>query len=262
MTRTMVATEDPDEPGSSKDEELFERRVRAVFMRNAGGTYSKIGTELGISTSQARKDVEAGLREFMKESAEAMIARQRSIIHDIVRANYAKMMAAENSSDRIDAGRLVLGALEREAKLFGLDAPARVSLGVNDYEYAERMAGLISALGLTPPAELLAGLRRDVEISSAGGDPPLDAEVVGAAPDAEESMLPNSEIEPAADGDARTPDEKHAFDSQMGADGVVTVVTVVDDPGTLPVGDPPPTDLADLVDPPDAGPADDGWSNI
>lgn len=245
------------EPVGHDDETVFERRMRAVFLRNAGGTLKQVAEKLGVSTSQARKDVEAGLREYMKESAEQMIARQNSWVLDIVRANYNKMMGGD-----IDSGRLVLGAAERQSKLFGLDAPQRVSLGVNDYEYAERMAGLIRELGLAPPPELLAGLRRDADELATpppggDGDPPLDVELVGAD---EKACFLQQIGEPGADGDARTPDEKHAFDSQMGADGVV--VTVVDDPGTLPVGDPPPTDLADLVDPPDAGPADDGWSNI
>jgi hypothetical protein len=50
---------------------------------------------------------------------------------------------------------LIIATLEREARLFGLDAPTRVNVGVSDVEFAERTASLIESLGLQPPKELV-----------------------------------------------------------------------------------------------------------
>lgn len=148
-----------------EDETLFERRARSLTLRNAGATFRQIAEKTGVSPGTARHDVEAALREVVAESAEAMIARQRSMINDIIRANYAAMASGD-----VDAARLVLSSLEREAKLFGLDAPTRVNVGVSDVEFAEKTASLIESLGLTPPKELA--------VMSAKLRETLDAEVV------------------------------------------------------------------------------------
>ena len=149
----------------AEDETIFERRARALTLRNAGATFRQIAEKTGVSTATARKDIEAALRDVVAETAESMIARQRAIIFDVTRANYA----AAASGD-IDAARLILACLEREARLFGLDAPTRVSVGVSDVEFAERTASLIQSLGLQPPKELAA-------MSSALRESFIDAEV-------------------------------------------------------------------------------------
>jgi len=135
------------------DETLYERRIRSLTLRNAGATYNQIAEKTGVSLPTARKDVAAALREIVAETAEDMIARQRAVLFDIQRANYA----AAASGD-IDAARIILSTLEREARLFGLDAPTRVNVGVSDVEFAEKTALLITSLGLTPPKAILAAL--------------------------------------------------------------------------------------------------------
>jgi len=155
----------------AEDETIFERRMRALTLRNAGATFRQIADKIGVSPTIARRDVTAALREVMAETAEDMIARQRSIVMDIQRANYS----AAASGD-VDAARVILATLEREAKLFGLDAPTRVNVGVSDVEFAERTASLIESLGLTPPKELAfmsARLREDMRDDSV-----LDVDVV------------------------------------------------------------------------------------
>lgn len=151
------------------DETLWERRMRALTLRNAGATFRQVAEKTGVSAAQARKDVSIALREVVAESAEDMISRQRSILFDIQRANYS----AAASGD-IDAAKIILSTLEREAKLFGLDAPTRVSVGVSDVEFAEKTAALISSLGLQPPRELAT--------MSAKVRETLDAEVVELLP--------------------------------------------------------------------------------
>ncbi len=164
-----MTTTDLDVAAVADDETVLERRARALTLRNAGATFRQIADKTGVSPTQARKDIEVALREVVAESAESMIARQRAVLHDIVRANYA----AAASGD-IDAARVILSTLEREAKLFGLDAPTRVNVGVSDVEFAERTATLIESLGLTPPRELAVMGSRwreeilDVQVEEAG----------------------------------------------------------------------------------------------
>lgn len=148
MTEVVTAT-DVAAALPAEDETLWERRMRALTLRNAGATFRQVAEKTGVSPAQARKDVSLALREVVAESAEDMISRQRSILFDIQRANYS----AAASGD-IDAAKIILSTLEREAKLFGLDAPTRVNVGVSDVEFAEKTATLISSLGLQPPREL------------------------------------------------------------------------------------------------------------
>lgn len=180
------------------DETTFERRIRVVMLRNAGVTFTDIARKESISTTQARKDLTAGLRDLLADTAEDMIARQRSVIIDVQKANYKKMLEGD-----VDAARLILSSLEREAKLFGLDAPTRVNVGVSDIEFAEKTAALIESVGGTPPADLLkaighradaighrAGAARD------GGDAAvIDAEVV--TEDRAEPVAPAADPAPA-----------------------------------------------------------------
>jgi len=170
------------------DEVLFERRMRALTLRNAGATYRQIAEKTGVSAAAARKDVAAALREVVAEAAEDMIARQRAVLMDIQRANYA----AAASGD-IDAARLIIATLEREARLFGLDAPTRVNVGVSDVEFAERTATLIESLGLRPPKELIR-MRADDRAEH------LDAEVILPFDLGGDSDEPSGV--PTADGDA------------------------------------------------------------
>ena len=161
MTITDIANADL----LAEDEIRIERQLRALTLRNAGATYRQIAEKTGVSTATARKDVSSALRDVVSETAEDLIARQRAILLDLTRANYA----AAASGD-IDAARLLIAVMEREARLFGLDAPTRVNVGVSDVEFAERTASLIQSLGLQPPKELAA-------MSSALRESFIDAEV-------------------------------------------------------------------------------------
>lgn len=131
------------------DETLWERRMRALTMRNAGATYAKIAEQLGVSTLTVRKDVRLALREVIAETAEDMVARQRAVLLDMTRANYPAALQGD-----LGAQNAIVRCLEHEAKLFGLYAPTRVAVGVSDTEFASQAAELITALGLEPPAEL------------------------------------------------------------------------------------------------------------
>jgi len=144
------------------DETVLERRIKALSLRNGGSTYTQIAEALGISATQARKDVAAGLREVVAASREDLIAEHRSVLLDLRRASYRVAMSGD-----VDSGKLVLSTLEREAKMFGLDAPTAVAIGVNEVEFAERMAALFEVWDTEVPRELArlvpAATRRELE---------------------------------------------------------------------------------------------------
>lgn len=144
-----VTVEDVANAVPAEDETLWERRMRALTLRNAGATYQRIADQLGVTVPTARKDVRLALREVINETAEDMLARQRSVLMDIQRSNYAAALQGDR-----EAQTMVIRCLEHEAKLFGLYAPTRVAVGVSDTEFAEQAADLISSLGLEPPKEL------------------------------------------------------------------------------------------------------------
>lgn len=152
------------------DETLWERRIRALTMRNAGATYQRIAAQLNITIPTARKDVRYALREVINETAEDMLARQRSVLLDIQRVNYPAALRGDK-----EAQTMILKALDHEAKLFGLNAPTRVAVGVSDTEFAEQAAELIESLGLQPPQELKRAPEPDIiDVHITDIDPPPD----------------------------------------------------------------------------------------
>lgn len=154
-----VTVEDVANATPAEDETLWERRMRALTLRNAGATYQRIADQLGVTIPTARKDVRLALREVISETAEDMLARQRSVLMDIQRSNYAAALQGDR-----EAQTMVIRCLEHEAKLFGLYAPARVAVGVSDTEFAEQAADLITSLGLEPPKELARAVRQATSI--------------------------------------------------------------------------------------------------
>lgn len=155
---TRVTPDDVAGATAAPDETLWERRMRALTMRNAGATYAKIAEQFGVTTITVRKDVRLALREVVSETAEDMVARQRGILLDMTRANYPAALQGDMA-----AQSAIVKCLEHEAKLFGLYAPTRVSVGVSDTEFAAQAAELIAALGLEPPKELRSADVIDVE---------------------------------------------------------------------------------------------------
>lgn len=164
------------------DESLTERRFRALRLRNGGATFSEIAKKVGISPALARKDVLAAKRILMEETREELIAEHRSVVLDVRRAVYEKMTEGD-----IDSCKIVLSTLERESKLFGLDAPQRVALGVGtDVEFAETLASLIEVVGYRPPQDLVFAARGDraalpeaqAQPSNTGDMDPVDVEEI------------------------------------------------------------------------------------
>ena len=149
------------------DAQLWERRMKALTMRNAGATFAKIAEALHVSKYVAENDVKAAMAEVVSIPIDDMVARQRAILIDICRVNYAAAMAGDR-----EAQSMLLKTLEHEAKLFGLHAPTRIAVGISDTDFAAQAAELLAALGPGPLHEL-AGIARQ---EPAPEKPALDAE--------------------------------------------------------------------------------------
>lgn len=146
-------------PKPSKTE-TNERRAKALTMRNAGATYERIADQLGIPVHRVQSDVSYAIRNWVRVPAEQMVDRQRAIFLDILRVEYPAAM--DPSSPRhYQALDRVLEVLRDERKLFGLDAPQKISLGISEQEFAERAAELLKVTGTRPLLEL-AGQQEDV----------------------------------------------------------------------------------------------------
>lgn len=169
---SVALADDGDDGGAIErpvDETLWERRMQAVSLRNAGMTFSEIARIQGISPALARRDVETALREFMSGEIDQLIARHRSVLMDMQRANYRAMLSGSK-----EAATTILKGLEHEAKLLGLYAPTRVVTGVGEVEFSERFVQLVNAISPDTLKELLRGAQHT-------GEPrqqPVDAEVV------------------------------------------------------------------------------------
>jgi hypothetical protein len=118
------------------------RRAQAVAMRRAGHEYSEIGAALGITKAAAYQIVERAMteaRETCKEDAEFLRDVQNRRIEDTLRRIFAKLDPKRRpipgtgveppSADPIDAAHVIVKLLDRQARLNGLDAPAKVAVG-------------------------------------------------------------------------------------------------------------------------------------
>lgn len=157
-----------------EDETLVERRMRVLTMRNAGATFTQVADrlneariELGLeplSMTTFRKDYDRALLDVASASREELLAVESSVLLDVRRAHYTKMMGGD-----IDATRAVLATVEQRRRMFGLDAPTSTAHGISDVDFAEKMYAAIVELGLQPPKEITDGVRHgrdDAEFAS------------------------------------------------------------------------------------------------
>jgi len=187
-----AAMEQPDDMDSDLadliDAELLERRVKVMFLKNAGGTLKAIAKECGVSIATVRKDLAIVRRDINNEQPTDVIARHRAVIFDIQRANYPAMMRGDK-----DAAATILRALDREARLLGLDQPVKLLAGVTKEEFANEAARLIERINALDPATLkeLERVRRHD-----------DQAIIDVTPEpADEDARLAAEAEPAPAGD-------------------------------------------------------------
>ncbi|AXN53344.1 hypothetical protein PBI_THONKO_73 [Mycobacterium phage Thonko] len=149
MSTAAVDPFDDHGQGEDEDDYLAQRRAQVMLLKHSGGTYTEIARVLGISTTTVRRDYFIALREQRMLSAEDRAARQVAILGDICKANYSAMLTGDK-----DAAITIIKALEREAKLFGLDAPTRLIAGVSSEQFATEAHDLINKIIKLDPTAL------------------------------------------------------------------------------------------------------------
>lgn len=176
-----AAAEAMAEAQRAADETLWERRMQALSLRNAGMVFSDIAKVQKTSVATARADVEHAKREVMASSLEDIIATQRSVILDLRRAAYPAALDSKNDEAQMRAHASIFKGLEQEAKLVGAYAPMRTVGAPTDTEFGERFLHLVSLIRPDTLKELTRGyISSNPAIAShhGGHDQPVDAEVV------------------------------------------------------------------------------------
>lgn len=188
-------------PGRPNPEQSAARNGRALELRLSGLTFQQIGDVLGITKSQAWQAVRSAMEEERERSStvrEEYRAIHMERLERIVRANWSRGVVGEEVWERswqpsldeeaaatregrpasVEGGGMVarkvrrihgpsadrlFRALEREAKLLGLDAPMRVA--VTD-ETRDEVESLVS--------DLEAMLRQEAESQGVQSPPPRE----------------------------------------------------------------------------------------
>jgi len=105
---------------------LAERRRRVMELRIAGWTYDKIGKAFDVTPMTICNDVHAELARAERERG-ANVAEYRRIQMERIDRAIAKIWPSVAQGEYEAVDRLVK-LMEREAKLLGLDAPARIDI--------------------------------------------------------------------------------------------------------------------------------------
>jgi predicted transcriptional regulator len=240
-----------DDLSNLLNEELYARRVKALFLSNAGATIAKIAEECQVSTATVRKDLEIAKRQYLAETPEQRRATQMGVIMDMRKANYPAMMRGD-----VDAGNLILRGLKQEASLFGLYPKVLEVPGIDTVAAANEAAALIERIAQIDPA----GLK---EITRGHTDqPPLD---VTEVPDPAADAPVRSAVAGSGDGSTGASAEGASADPSDGSAGAA-VPDAGQRPGEVDAGTGGEEDsTATPAEPGEASagdPDDDGWSNI
>jgi len=122
--------------------------VQAAQLRSAGATFREIGEALGIDGTWARQLVIRALEAAEYEAADLMRTQEGIRLDRLQRANWPAALGGDTQ-----AGRLVLKIMERRARLFGLDAPAKVEVSGAAFDFAEldrELTAILDAAGGLP----------------------------------------------------------------------------------------------------------------
>jgi hypothetical protein len=163
------------------DEQLFDRRHDFLVQRVAGASYSKIAAAWNgregrdpddhVTARTVRSDCDLARDEILDQSSRDVLrGEHRTILLTMRRANFTAMANGD-----VDAAKVILSTLQREAEMFGLDEPKRSVVGVGtDIEFAGDLVGLIEAVGYQAPADLVFAARgeRADEVSASARPAP------------------------------------------------------------------------------------------
>ncbi|AFA74241.1 hypothetical protein GPOL_c32270 [Gordonia polyisoprenivorans VH2] len=156
-----------------------DRASTALALRIEGQPYRVIAEHLGYrDESGARKAVDRLLTRIEHERVDELRQIEGQRLDALMAGHWDAALAGD-----VDAARVVLGVIDRRAKLFGLNAPTAVAVGVGqitDREFAEQAA------------ELIAGLRPDMARELRGAVPPVHDASRTAVPEGYDTREPVS----------------------------------------------------------------------
>jgi hypothetical protein len=164
----------------------LDRQTKAVLLRRQGHTFREIAAEMKITLREAHRLVTTAFREAAHRSAET--AEQMVQLHNERLDWMLKSLASEIDRGSSRAIEVAVKLLDRQARLLGLDAPAKKEVQIrfdqlSDQELLDEAKRLrVSIEGLTGGALLLPG-----ETSL---PPELEREIKGAIVDAEYTIKP------------------------------------------------------------------------
>lgn len=102
---------------------ILERQIQALELRKAGWAFHEIGVRLGISTTQAFRDVSTQLKQLAALALDnANELRQLELERLDMLIQGLEPMARVGNPGAVNS---YLRVMERRAKLLGLDAPVR-----------------------------------------------------------------------------------------------------------------------------------------
>jgi hypothetical protein len=106
-----------------------EREIRALELRTAGLPYRRIGQQLGVGESMARRIVARGLDRLVREPAAALIALETSRLDLLWETALTNALAGSARWAEV-----AVRVLERRARMLGLDAPTRTEVHMTSEE--------------------------------------------------------------------------------------------------------------------------------
>lgn len=115
----------------SLDPELFEKERQVVAYRQAGATFDQIAQRLGYSNESGARAAFRRAMERIKDDAinSEMRDLHRQRLEIALKAIWPQILQGD-----FEAIKLMLKILERDAKLYGLDAPVKAEVEVTSYD--------------------------------------------------------------------------------------------------------------------------------
>lgn len=135
---------------STRDLDRLERRADVLRLRNQGVPYKDIAKKHSVSTQTVYHDIQIAVKDVLDESAGELVATQKSILRDIIKAQYPGLLAGDTK-----AAEVMLKALAHQATLLGINAPSRVAVtAVQDEDFSLTLARMMISIGVQPPPEI------------------------------------------------------------------------------------------------------------
>ena len=146
----MAPRNDGLEPVTQKQRDAAERRQaekRCVQLRLAGATFSEIAEQLGYSDASGAWQLyqRAMDREIQPMTAQIRDEELRRLDR-IMSAYWGRALGAGGSEPSPKAAEVVFKAMDRRAKLLGLDAPVKAQVEVSKCDDGEVVEGMVVEL--------------------------------------------------------------------------------------------------------------------